>query len=184
MENMGGVYFVTKRYKETLAVLGDVLALRRKVLGNEHTAVTRTLLNTATVATSAGDLAAADRAYAESVPRFRRELGADHPDVATTLVNWSITTWRLKDWARTEKLGREALDIRLRRKISRPAVAEAQIAVARALVGQKRYDEAEPLLLEARKTRLDAGMAAGDKVVGFANEELAKIARARAAASK
>lgn len=178
IENIGGVYYRTNRFKESLAQLDQALAMRRKILGDSHTAVTRTLLNKGTVATAAGDLAAAETAFSESLPRFRRELGDDHPDVATALLNWARATWKRNDWVRTERLCREALAIRLRGQgKSHPGVGEAQVALGRALVGQRRFEEAEPLLVEGRKMREAQG--AADRWVVIADEELAKVKSAQ-----
>jgi hypothetical protein len=46
-ENLGGVYYRQGRYAQTIELLQGVLAVRRKMLGDNHTAVARTIHNMA-----------------------------------------------------------------------------------------------------------------------------------------
>ncbi len=68
VENRGGVLYRLGRPTETLAALETVLDIRRRNLGPDHIDVLRTTINTATVASLAGDREKAVRIFRELLP--------------------------------------------------------------------------------------------------------------------
>jgi serine/threonine protein kinase len=155
MENLGGVYYRQGQYDRSIELLRQVLVLRRKMLGENHTAVARTLHNIGAVYAGAKDYANAETAYDESILRLRTSLGADHPDVATALYNVGQFLKAKGDLVGAEKTLREVLDIRLRKLggETNPEIATARLSLGAVLILEKRFEEAERLLLEARAAR-------------------------------
>ncbi|HMN96878.1 MAG TPA: serine/threonine-protein kinase [Phycisphaerales bacterium] len=72
-----------------------------------------------------GRFAEAETLYRASLERRRRALGADHPEVATSLVHLASCRRRLGDFAEAESLLIEALDVR--RALGEPASIAATI---------------------------------------------------------
>ena len=61
--------------------------MRRRLLGNEHADVAKSLNNLAIVLYEKGDFAEAEALHREALAMRRRLLGNEHPDVATSLNN-------------------------------------------------------------------------------------------------
>jgi len=175
MENLGGVYYHQGKYDRSIELLRRALELRRKMLGENHTAVARTLHNMGAVYAGAKDYANAEKAYAESIARLRSTLGRDHPDVATALHNVGRFLQAKGDLKGAERTYREVLDIRLKKLgESHPNTAAAKLSLGGALALERRFEEAEPLLLQARAT-LEAALGAEDERTRKAAAEVEKL---------
>ncbi len=92
----------------------------------------------------------ADSLLGAALASRRALLGADHPDVARSLV--ALGTLRLKQarYEESERLIREGLDL-ARRRLSpgHPAIANATAALGQVLVERGQYDQAVPIIEEA-----------------------------------
>jgi Tfp pilus assembly protein PilF len=149
--------------------------MRRKMLGEDHTAVARTTHNMAVVAMGAGEHDASEKAFREALTRLRRTLGNDHPDVAGALANWGRLRLKIKDLDGAETMFRQALDTRLRTLgKDNPAVGESTISLGRVQSAKSQYADAERLLLDGR-TICQTANGPTDRWVKTANEELAKL---------
>ena len=82
MENLGNVMYQTDRPAETIKMLEQVLAIRKRAFGDESEPVSRTLANLATVNSISGNPAAAEPLYREAYAMMIRFLGPDNPDVS------------------------------------------------------------------------------------------------------
>ena len=78
------------RYEEALEHYGRALAMRRKVLGEEHPDVASSLNNLAGVYISQGRYDEALEHYGRALAMRRKALGEEHPEVATTLNNMAV----------------------------------------------------------------------------------------------
>jgi hypothetical protein len=72
--------------------------------------------------------------------------GADHPEVASASVDVCRVLLGLEEFARAEALLHPVLALFEKHQPGRSATFEAQGLLGRALLGQKKYAEAEPLL--------------------------------------
>ena len=61
--------------------------MKRKLLGNEHPSVARSLNNLATMLNGQRKLKEAETIHREALAMQRKLLGNEHPDVATSLNN-------------------------------------------------------------------------------------------------
>ena len=126
-ENLGNVYFRSKRYDETLRSLDLVLALRRKALGADAEPVGRTLANMATVYKEAGRLEEAERAYREALAVLVPKLGEQNLDVASVRMSLGDTLRRRGQLDAAEPLMRSGLEVRAK------LLGETHAATQRAL---------------------------------------------------
>jgi serine/threonine protein kinase len=111
-ENLGNVYFRSKRYDDTLKTLDIVLAARRKALGADAEPVGRTLANIGTVSKEAGKLDVAERAYHDALAVLVPKLGEQNLDVASVRMSLGDLLRRRGQLDAAEPLMRSALDVR------------------------------------------------------------------------
>ena len=126
-ENLGNVYFRSKRYDDTLKTLDIVLAARRKALGADAEPVGRTLANIGTVSKEAGKLDEAERAYHDALAVLIPKLGEQNLDVASVKMSFADLLRRKGQLDAAESLMRSALDVRVK------LLGETHAATQRAL---------------------------------------------------
>jgi serine/threonine-protein kinase len=126
-ENLGNLYFRSKRYDETLKTLDVVLALRRKALGADAEPVGRTLANIGTVSKEAGRLDEAERAYRDALAVLVPKLGEQNLDVASVRMSLGDLLRRRGQLDAAEPLMRSALETRAK------LLGETHAATQRAL---------------------------------------------------
>ena len=147
---LGEVYRELGEYEKAGAMHREALAMRRKLLGNEHPDVATSLHNMALVLDYQGKLAEAETMHREALAMRRKLLGNEHPDVATSLNNLADVVQRQGKLAEAETLHREALA--MRRKLlgnEHTDVAESLNDLAVVLNSQGKLAEAETMLREA-----------------------------------
>jgi tetratricopeptide (TPR) repeat protein len=113
-ENLGNVYFRSKRYDDTLKTLDIVLAARRRALGADAEPVGRTLANIGTVSKEAGKLDEAERAYHDALAVLVPKLGEQNLDVASVKMSLADLLRRKGQLDAAEPLMRSALDVRVK----------------------------------------------------------------------
>jgi hypothetical protein len=121
------------RLVEAEASAREALALRRRLLGNEHRDVDESLVNLARVLHEQGRFLEAEAVQREELALEKKLSGEEHPLVANSL---------------------EVLANLLREQDKLVEAFNTRAMLGRALPGQKRYADAEPLLLSG-----DDGMA-------------------------
>jgi CHAT domain-containing protein/Tfp pilus assembly protein PilF len=114
-------------YSEGISILQRQIEVRRRILGEEHPDVARSLNDLAVLLMDKGDYAGAEPLYRESLAMQRKVLGEEHPDVATSLGNVADLLQAKGDCAAAEPLLREAL------------------AMQRKLLGEEHWDVAASL---------------------------------------
>ena len=130
------------------------LAMKKKLLGNEHPDVAASLNNLAYVLAQQGKWVEAETMHREALAMFRKLLGNEHPYVATSLNNSAIVFAQQGKWAEAETMHREALA--MRRKLlgnKHPDVAEVLAELTAILLAEEKYAEAEPLARECLDIR-------------------------------
>jgi eukaryotic-like serine/threonine-protein kinase len=126
-ENLGNVYFRSKRYDETLRSLDVVLALRRKALGQDAEPVGRTLANMGSVYKEAGRLEESERASRDALAVLVPKLGEQNLDVASVRMSLGDTLRRRGQLDAAEPLMRSGLEVRAK------VLGETHAATQRAL---------------------------------------------------
>ncbi|MEG5198196.1 CHAT domain-containing tetratricopeptide repeat protein [Microcoleus sp. A6-C5] len=156
-EQVGQLYNQGK-YSEAIPLAERALTIRRKVLGQEHLDVARSLNNLALLYKSQGRYSEAEPLYRQALEMRKRLLRDNHPDVATSLNNLAGLYQSQGRYSEAEPLYRQALEMRKRLLgDNHPDVADSLNNLAVLYESQGRYSEAEPLhhqALEMRKRLL------------------------------
>jgi tetratricopeptide (TPR) repeat protein len=150
LNNLGRAHLRAKEYAPAAALLRESLAMNRRLFGEVHPEVSANLNNLGILARDQGDYATAN-AFFEKVLGIDRQLfGPDHLIVAGGLSNWAESLRLGGDPERAEGLLRESLAIYSK---VLPAdhwrSATTETLLAECLVAQRRFAEAERLLLAA-----------------------------------
>jgi len=145
--------------------------MRRKLLGNEHKDVAVTLVELGRVYGDQGDDQRAEPLFRESLTIRRKALGEEDHETAVSLSDLAFGKIYLarvylarKDPAAAEPLLRDAL--RIRQRIFPPddwRIGVPKSVLGAALTALARYDEAEPLLLDAQRVLRDIAGAQGQE---------------------
>jgi CHAT domain-containing protein/tetratricopeptide (TPR) repeat protein len=122
------------------------LAIRRRILGEEHPHTAYTYNNLAAVLSKQRQYAEAEKLARKALAINRKVLGEDHPVTAMTYNTLALTLNKVAQYAEVEKMLRKALAIT--RKIlgeDHPYTAISYINLASNLNDQAQYAEAEML---------------------------------------
>jgi eukaryotic-like serine/threonine-protein kinase len=107
-----------------------------------------------------GKYALAETNAAEALERRRRALGSEHPDTMVSAIYLAQAFLLQKKFAECEPLAREAFEFGRNKQPNDWQRFQAESLLGASLAGQKKYPEAELLLLEgyrgmvARKDRI------------------------------
>lgn len=142
------LYELEGRTQGVLEVYDEALALLRKGLGPDHTWIGIALSNKGQWLTRQGRYKEAEACHAQALKIIRRRSGPEHLHAAYTLYKIAALANAQGQHARAEALANDALRI-LRAKL--PAghwrIGLAESILGESLSGQKRYGEAERLLV-------------------------------------
>ena len=112
LENFGMIFDYAGFPDSNIALLTQVLAMRRAVLADDNPAIGRTLYNLAIADYRRSDYAAAEPRFEEAVARMRRVYGAEHPDVVWATAAMGRNQYYLGRRADAERNMRWALDVK------------------------------------------------------------------------
>jgi serine/threonine protein kinase/Tfp pilus assembly protein PilF len=161
MGNLAAVLRNQGRYDEAEPLQRKVLTIQRKLLGNDHPSVGLALHNLGTVLSKKGQHEESESLLRESLRVFKTVLGPEHTNVGIVSRGLGEALLAKGDASAAEELLRQAVEIHRKTLPS----GHWQIAVSESSLGEcylilRRYDEAEPLLVEGYR-KLKA--AQGDK---------------------
>ena len=160
MHNLATVYFEEGKYAPAEALFIETLEIQRRVLGPWHPSTLYALSDFASACQRQGKYAIAETYAAQALVGQRRALGSDNPDTMTSAANLALAYQSEGKFAEAEPLAREALEFNRKKQPDDWQRFRAESLLGASLAGQKKYAEAEPLLLEgyagilARKDRM------------------------------
>jgi tetratricopeptide (TPR) repeat protein/predicted Ser/Thr protein kinase len=161
MENLANVYIEEGKYGPAEALLKRTLDSKSRVLGSEHPNTLSTLSVIAALHQRQGNYALAEN-YASQVLAARRRIsGSARPDTMQTANQLALAYISDGKYAASEPLAREALEFYEKNQPDDVQRFRGESLLGASLAGQKKYIEAEPLLvggylgLIARKDRID-----------------------------
>jgi tetratricopeptide (TPR) repeat protein len=125
------------------------LEIRRRVLGQEHPNTLHTLAVLAAQYQSSGNLAAAETHAAQALTARRRVLGKGHSQTRRSAADLALALQSQGKFTECEAVAREAIDADATREPDDLERLRAMALLGASLAGQKNYDAAEPLLVEA-----------------------------------
>ncbi|MDY6936101.1 MAG: tetratricopeptide repeat protein [Cyanobacteriota bacterium] len=142
------------KYSEAIPLVEQLLAIRRRLLGEEHPSVATSLNNLALLYRSQRRYAEAEPLYIQALEMRQRLLGDEHHYVATSLNNLALLYERQGRYTEAEPLFRQALEMTQRLLgDEHPDVATSLNNLAGLYESQGRYAEAEPLFRQALEMR-------------------------------
>ena len=159
LNNLAGLYRSQGRYSEAEPLYEQALALRKRLLGEEHPDVAESLNDLAGLYDSQGRYSEAEPLYKQALALRKRLLGEEHPHVATSLNNLAELYDSQGRYSEAEPLYEQALAM-YKRLLGEehPHVALSLNDLANLYYSQGRYSEAEPLYEQA--------VAVGERVLG------------------
>jgi serine/threonine protein kinase len=146
--NLAVNYLDAGRPTEAVPLFEDALSRVRKLPGPNPAEVTRISGLLGWAYDQAGQLAKAERLYRESLEQARRALGADHMHTAGALVLLGLNLLRQNKSADAEAVLRECLAIYEKKQPNAWSTFNTKSVLGGALLAQKKYADAEPLLLQ------------------------------------
>jgi serine/threonine protein kinase/tetratricopeptide (TPR) repeat protein len=146
--NLAAAYQLSGRTDEAITMLEDVLATQRANLGLDHPDTLSSQNNLALVYQETGRIDAALAMFEDVLKRRKAKLGPDHPDTLTSMNHLAEVYLEQERWSDAEILLRDCLDRRVRREREEWRRFHTMSQLGASLAGQKKYAEAEPLLVE------------------------------------
>ncbi len=149
------------KYGQAEALFTQTLEAERRRLGAEHPNTLETLSEFAWLYQRQGKYASAETYAAQALAGRRHALGSDDPDTMSSAGDLALVYVSQGKFAASEPLAREVLEFNNKNQPDNWQRFRAESLLGASLAGQKKYAEAEPLLLDgyrgmlARKDRID-----------------------------
>jgi len=181
MNNLGDDYAAQGKYASAEAIYTQTLEIRRRVLGPEHPDTLSALSSLASVYQRQGKYALAATYAAQALAGRRRALGPEHPDTMASAADLALAHLSQGKFAESERLAREAMQTDRQKQPDDWQGFRAESLLGASLAGQKKFAEAEPLLLEGYQgmlARKDKMMDEDRYHLDRAREWLAQLYRA------
>jgi serine/threonine protein kinase len=157
MGSLGGAYHDAGQLPEAVAVLEDAVRRARKLPPPWPRQLGWISQRLATTYFKSGHFDRAEPLFQELFDQARQQFGADHPKATRAMAQLGLNWLQQNKFADAERLLRECRGL-LRKSEPDASIFTTQLMLGDALLGQKKYAEAEPLLLEtyeAMKQRQD-----------------------------
>ncbi len=154
-DNLGATYTAEAKYAQAEALSSQGLATAARVLGPEHPLTLSLLADSAYLYQQEGKYALAEARASEAVAGARHTFGPED----TTTLDWSnhlaLAEVSQKQFAEAESAARPALELDKKVQPDDWQRYRAESLQGESLAGEKKYAEAEPLLIEAYQGMLD-----------------------------
>ena len=149
LNNLAQLYGNTGRHAEAESLYYECLAINKELFGDQHPYIAITLNNLAMTMYKQGHIDEAEKTFRESLAAKRALFGGDHPDVASGLGNLAILLMSKQDYTGAESAFKKAAGIW--EKVFPDGhwlASHIRSGLGECYIHQKRYQEAEPLLME------------------------------------
>jgi tetratricopeptide (TPR) repeat protein len=147
MNNLGMAYHAAGQFDKALPLVAEALRRREATLGPDHPGTIDYKGNLGKVYVAAGQGGKAAVVLGEFVAGVRKRHPTDDPQFAMLLAQVALELLQCGQHAAAEEMLRECVAIREKRAPDAWSTFNAQSMLGEALVGQKKYADAEPLLL-------------------------------------
>jgi tetratricopeptide (TPR) repeat protein/predicted Ser/Thr protein kinase len=153
--NLADTYELRGKHAQAAELLNRALQITRRVLGPDHPDTLNNLADLGFMYERQGKHAAAESYVSQALVGRRRALGPSHPDTLSSVADLAQVYHSEGKFAKSETLAREAVDFMRKAQPDDWQRFRAESLVGAALAGQKRFDEAEPLLLQGYRGMAD-----------------------------
>jgi len=147
LSELAVIYQCQGRVREAWTLQSDAQALRRKVPGGNHAAIAQSLFDLAGVWRAEGHRDEAEPLYREALGLRRKLLGDAHGDTIDSLLGLAGLLQERGGFTEAEVLTRQCLSLCEKAFADDWRGFDARARLGGILLAQKRYAEAEPLLL-------------------------------------
>ena len=148
MGNLAAAYRDAGKHDLALPLMEQTLPLTKAKLGPEHPDTLTSMNNLALAYRDAGKLDLALPLYEQTLELRKAKLGPEHPHTLDSMNNLAAAYLDVTQPERAETYLREALAIREKRFPDHWETFQTKSLLGDALAGQKKFQEAEPLLVE------------------------------------
>jgi hypothetical protein len=162
MDNLACDYTHDGKYVQAEALFARTLEVQRRVMGSESQGTLSTLSDAASMYQREGKYALAEAYAAGTLAAWRRKLGAQSAVTMEAAAGMVLAYLSQGKFAESESLAREAVEFDRKNRTDDWQRFRAESLLGASLAGQKKYAEAEPLLLDGYQ-----GMAAGKTACQF-----------------
>ncbi|MEW5974533.1 MAG: serine/threonine-protein kinase [Acidobacteriota bacterium] len=149
MNNLADAQFLQGKYAPAEALFNKILTVGRRAIGSEHPFTLTFLADFSTMYQRQGKYALAERHAAEALAGRRRALGSENLETMASAADLALAYISQGKFDGSEPLAREAFEFGRKRQPDDWQTFRAESLVGASLAGQKKYAEAEPLLLES-----------------------------------
>jgi tetratricopeptide (TPR) repeat protein len=147
MSNLADAYAGQGKYAQAEALSSRTLEINRRVLGRDHPRTLDLLSVMAAMYQRQGKYALAESYAAQAVAGYRRTLGSEHPETMQWAADLALAYLSRGKLLESERLSREILAFNRKKQPDDWQRFRAESLLGASLAGQKKYAEAEPLLL-------------------------------------
>jgi serine/threonine protein kinase len=147
MNNLAVTYVLQNKYPQAEALQAKSLEILRRVLGEEHPNTLTSAGNLARIYFEEGKFADAEPLFRKVLEGRRRVLGPQHPLTTQVLRSLAELLQKLGKYAEGESMAREALHNLEKTNPESWGRFHLQSVLGAILTAEKRYAEAEPLLV-------------------------------------
>ena len=147
LNNLANVYTLQGRYSQAEALHSQALEIKRRLLGPEHYDTLVFLSDFASMYQRQGKFVPAESYAAQTLAGRRRALGSENPDTMASAADLALAYVSERKFVEAEPLAREALEFNRKKQPDDWQRFRAESLLGASLAGQKKYAEAEPLLL-------------------------------------
>jgi hypothetical protein len=147
MEELAVLHGNQARYAQAETLAKRVVEVQRRVMGGEHPDTLHTMTSLALLYRDQGEHQQAEVLYSQVLEARRRVLGSQHPDTTSVLVSLAGLRLQQQRYGDAEPLLREALTSYEKSAPEGWRRYDGQSMLGASLAGQKRFGEAEALLL-------------------------------------
>lgn len=160
MRELAAVYIAQGRNAQAKTLLNETLEIGRRVEGPERPDNLQTLSYFASLYLRQGKYLLAESYSAQTLAGRRHAFGSEHPDTMDSAADLALAYQAQGKFAESEPLARESFDFDQKKRPDDWQRFRDESLLGANLAGQKKYVEAEPLLLEgyrgmvARKERI------------------------------
>jgi serine/threonine protein kinase/tetratricopeptide (TPR) repeat protein len=161
MNNLAELYKVRGQYQQAETLFTQTVEISRRVLGPEHPLTLIFLGDFASMYQRAGRYGLAETYAAQALLGRRHTLGSQDADTMESADDLALAYLSQGKFAESEALAHEAFEFDRKKRPDHWQRFRAESLLGASLAGEKKYAEAEPLLLEGyqgmseRKDRID-----------------------------
>jgi eukaryotic-like serine/threonine-protein kinase len=148
MSNLAPVYTNEGKYAQADALFNQTLATQRRVLGPDHPYTLNTMSAMVVDYQQQGKYALAERYAAQTLAGRQRALGPEHPDTMIAAADLALAYISEGKYTEAEPLAREATEVDEKKQPDDWQRFRAESLLGASLAGEKKYADAETLLLE------------------------------------